>query len=70
VPSLARISASGSTYAVRRATCADVGAIVELIAADQIGATRAHIEAVRVREDLRGQGLGFTASHEGFKLRL
>jgi GNAT superfamily N-acetyltransferase len=104
----ARISAGGSTYAVRRATCADVGAIVELIAAEQIGATRAQIEAVRVREDLRGRGLGhalvewaigearrrgcaliqltsdkrrdeahrfygrlgFTASHEGFKLRL
>jgi GNAT superfamily N-acetyltransferase len=110
VASLARISASGAPYAVRRATRADVGAIVELIAADQIGATRdggdltpyerafaaidadpaqlvvvvtddaravvgtlqltvipglarrgaarAQIEAVRVREDLRGQGLG------------
>jgi GNAT superfamily N-acetyltransferase len=156
----ARILAGGSIYAVRRATRADVGAIVELIAADQIGATReggdlapyerafaaidadpaqlvvvvaddahevvgtlqltvipglarrgatrAQIEAVRVREDLRAQGLGhalmewaigearrrgcalvqltsdkrrdeahrfygrlgFTASHEGFKLRL
>jgi GNAT superfamily N-acetyltransferase len=108
VASLARISAGGAPYAVRRATRADVGAIVELIAADQIGATRdggdltpyerafaaidpaqlvvvvtddacavvgtlqltvipglarrgaarAQIEAVRVREDLRGQGLG------------
>jgi GNAT superfamily N-acetyltransferase len=97
-------------YDVRRARRQDVGAIVELIAADQIGATRdggdlapyerafeavdadpahlmvvvtdaqqavvgtlqltfipglarrggvrAQIEAVRVREDLRGQGLG------------
>src|SRR3954453_6774455 len=152
------ISAGGATYVVRRATRADVPAIVELIAADQIGATRdggdlapyerafaaidadpsqllvvltdpdvvgtlqltfipglarrgglrAQIEAVRVREDLRGRGLGhalfawaideardrgcvlvqlttdkrredahrfygrlgFTATHEGFKLRL
>jgi GNAT superfamily N-acetyltransferase len=105
-----RIEAGGATYDVRRATRADVAAIVELIAADQIGATRdggdlapyerafdridadpaqllvvvtdargavagtlqlsvipglarrgalrAQIEAVRVREDLRGQGLG------------
>jgi GNAT superfamily N-acetyltransferase len=147
-------------FEVRRAVRADVPAIVELIAADQIGATRdggdlapyerafaqidadpsqllvavtddsravvgtlqltfipglarrgglrAQIEAVRIREDLRGRGLGhalfawaieaarergcalvqltsdkrreeahrfygrlgFTASHEGFKLRL
>ena len=147
-------------FEVRRAVLADVPAIVELIAADQIGATRdggdlapyerafaaidadpaqllvvvtdvsgalagtlqltfipglarrgglrAQIEAVRVREDLRGGGvghalfawaidearrrdcvlvqltsdkrraeahrfygrLGFTASHDGFKLRL
>jgi GNAT superfamily N-acetyltransferase len=147
-------------YELRRARAEDVGPIVELIAADQIGATRdggdlepyeaafatidadpaqllvvatdeqgalagtmqltfipglarrgalrAQIEAVRVREDLRNQGLGgalftwaieearrrgcalvqlttdkrradahrfygrlgFTASHEGFKLRL
>jgi GNAT superfamily N-acetyltransferase len=160
VSALAQISAGGSAYTVRRATADDVAAIVELIAADQIGATRdggdlgpyerafaaidadpaqllvvitdaagavvgtlqvtyipglarrgalrAHIEAVRVREDLRGHGvgqalfawaidearrrdcalvqltcdkrrrdahrfydrLGFTASHEGFKLRL
>ena len=49
------------------------------------GALRVQIEAVRVREDLRGRGLGhaliawaieearrlgFTATHEGFKLRL
>jgi GNAT superfamily N-acetyltransferase len=99
-----------SGFEVRRATRADVAAIVELIAADQLGATRdggdlgpyeqafeqidadpaqllvvvtdahgavagtlqltvipglarrgalrAQIEAVRVREDLRGQGLG------------
>jgi ribosomal protein S18 acetylase RimI-like enzyme len=104
------ISAGGATYQVRRATRADVPAIVALIAADQIGHTRdggdlapyerafatidadaaqllvvvtgdddavvgtlqltfipglarrggvrAHIEAVRVREDLRGRGLG------------
>jgi GNAT superfamily N-acetyltransferase len=154
------LRAGGGTYEVRRAVGTDVEAIVELIAADQIGATRdggdltpyerafaaidadpaqlvvvvtdgshavvgtlqltfipglarrggtrAQIEAVRVREDLRGQGLGqallewaiaearrrgctivqlttdkrregahrfydrlgFTASHEGFKLRL
>src|ERR1044072_2121010 len=146
-------------FEVRRAVLADVPAIVDLIAADQIGATRdggelapyeraceaidadpaqllvpltndeailatlqltfipglarrgglrAQIEAVRVREDLRGRGLGhalfawavdeardrgcvlvqltsdkrreeahrfygrlgFTATHEGFKLRL
>jgi GNAT superfamily N-acetyltransferase len=107
---LAEISAGGEVYGVRRATRADVGAIVELIAADQIGATRdggdlapyerafdaidadgaqllvvvtdatdavvgtlqltfipglarrgglrAQIEAVRVRSDLRGRGLG------------
>jgi len=160
VPVLARFSAGGADYAVRRARCDDVAAIVALIAADQIGATRdggdlapyerafaaidadpaqllvvvtdaagavagtlqltfipglarrgglrAQIEAVRVREDLRGGGvghalfawaidearrrgcvlvqltsdkrraeahrfygrLGFTASHDGFKLRL
>jgi GNAT superfamily N-acetyltransferase len=156
----ATISAGGTTYAVRRAVRADVPAIVALIAADQIGATRdggelepyerafaaidadpaqllvvvtdadgavvgtlqltfipglarrgalrAQIEAVRIDERLRGRGLGqalfewaiaearrrgcalvqlttdkrradahrfygrlgFTASHEGFKLRL
>jgi GNAT superfamily N-acetyltransferase len=160
VPALWRFSAGDADYAVRRARRADVTAIVALIAADQIGATRdggdlapyerafaaidadpaqllvvvsdasgavvatlqitfipglarrgalrAHIEAVRVREDLRGAGighalftwaieearrrgcalvqltsderraeahrfygrLGFTASHDGFKLRL
>jgi GNAT superfamily N-acetyltransferase len=154
------LSVGGASYVVRRAARADVPAIVALIAADQIGATRdggdlapyerafaaidadpahllvvvtdeagavagtlqltvipglarrgalrAQIEAVRVREDLRGQGLGhallawaieearrrgcalvqltsdkrraeahrfygrlgFSASHEGFKLRL
>jgi GNAT superfamily N-acetyltransferase len=110
VAELARISAGGATYVVRRAVRADVRAIVELLAADQIGATRdggdlapyerafeaidadpaqllvsvtdageavvgtlqltfipglarrgslrAQIEAVRVREDLRGRGLG------------
>ena len=157
---LSRITAGGATYDIRRATHADVAALVELIAADQIastreggdlapyerafatidadpaqllivvtdangvaagtlqltvipglarrGALRAQIEAVRVRDDLRGHGLGaalmqwaidearrrdcvlvqltsdkrraeahrfygrlgFTASHEGFKLRL
>jgi GNAT superfamily N-acetyltransferase len=160
VAELARFSAAGAEYVVRRAARDDVGAIVALIAADQIGATRdggdlapyerafaaidadpaqllvavtdaggavvgtlqltfipglarrgalrAQIEAVRVREDLRGGGvghalfawaieearrrgcalvqltsdrrrteahrfygrLGFTASHDGFKLRL
>ena len=160
MPVLARFSAGGADYAVRRARRGDVAAIVALIAADQIGATRdggdlapyerafvaidadpaqllvvvtdvsgavggtlqltfipglarrgglrAQIEAVRVREDLRGGGvghalfawaidearrrdcvlvqltsdkrraeahrfygrLGFTASHDGFKLRL
>lgn len=154
------LSVGGASYVVRRAARADVPAIVALIAADQIGATRdggdpapyerafaaidadpaqllvvvtdeagavagtlpltvipglarrgalrAQIEAVRVRDDLRGQGLGhallawaieearrrgcalvqltsdkrrteahrfygrlgFTPSHEGFKLRL
>src|SRR5436190_24297113 len=38
--SLANLTADGATYALRRATSADVRAIVELIAADQIGATR------------------------------
>jgi GNAT superfamily N-acetyltransferase len=156
----ATISVGGATYGVRRAVRADVPAIVALIAADQIGATRdggelepyerafaaidadpahrlvamtdaagevvgtlqltfipglarrgalrAPIEAVRVDQRLRGRGLGqalfewaiaearrrgcalvqlttdrrradahrfygrlgFTASHEGFKLRL
>jgi GNAT superfamily N-acetyltransferase len=156
----ATISAGGAMYAVRRAVRADVPAIVALIAADQIGATRdggelgpyerafaaidadpaqllvvvtdddgavvgtlqltfipglarrgalrAQIEAVRIDQRLRGRGLGqalfewaigearrrgcalvqlttdkrradahrfygrlgFTASHEGFKLRL
>jgi GNAT superfamily N-acetyltransferase len=160
VPELARFSAGGADYAVRRAGRHDVAAIVALIGADQIGATRdggdlapyerafaaidadpaqllvvvtdaadavvgtlqltfipglarrgalrAQIEAVRVREDRRGAGvghalfawaideahrrgcalvqlasdkrrteahrfygrLGFTASHDGFKLRL
>jgi GNAT superfamily N-acetyltransferase len=107
---LSRIEAGGTTYTIRRAAAPDVGAIVALIAADQIGATRdggdlapyerafaaidadeaqllvavvdpddavvgtlqltfipglarrgalrAQIEAVRVREDLRGHGLG------------
>jgi GNAT superfamily N-acetyltransferase len=154
------LTAGGATYELRRATRDDLAAIVTLIAADQLGATRdggdlapyehafaaidadpaqllvvvtdadaalagtlqltiipglarrgalrAQIEAVRVRSDLRGQGLGhallawaieearrrgctlvqltsdkrraeahrfygrlgFTASHEGFKLRL
>jgi GNAT superfamily N-acetyltransferase len=157
---LAQITVGGATYEVRRAARPDVPAILRLIAADQLGATRdggdlppyerafatidadpaqllvvvadergdvvgtlqltvipglarrgalrAQIEAVRVREDLRGRGLGhalmtwaieesrrrgctvvqlttdkrrrrahrlyhrlgFTASHEGFKLRL
>ena|SRR5215218_6059191 len=160
MPALAHLSAGGETYEVRRAVRADVAAIVELIAADQIGGgrdggalapyerafaaidsdpaqllvvvtdasrevvgtlqmtyipglarrggLRAQIEAVRVGEHLRGRGLGhalcawaidearrrgcglvqltsdkrrtpahrfygrlgFTASHEGFKLRL
>ena len=157
-----QISADGQTYDVRRAVRADVPAIVDLIAADQIGAARdggadlepyerafdaidgdpaqllvvvtepaggavvatlqltvipglarrgsrrGQIEAVRVRADLRGRGLGqalmswaidearrrgctliqltsdkrredairfygrlgFTASHEGLKLRV
>ena len=109
---LAQISAGGATYAVRRAARADVVAIVDLTAADQIGpprddssgdlapyfaafdaidadpaqllvvvddaagavvatlqltyipgiarrgGTRAQIEAVRVRDDLRGRGIG------------
>ena len=157
---MTELTAGGASYAVRRATREDVAAIVALIAADQIGATRdggdlapyerafaaidadpaqlltvvtdadgavagtlqltfipglarrgalrAQIEAVRVRADLRGRGLGgallawaieqarargcalvqltsdkrradahrlygrlgFSASHEGFKLRL
>ncbi len=110
MPALAQLSAGGSTYEVRRAVAGDVEAIVELIAADQIGATRdggdlapyerafaaidadpaqllvvatdpsdavvatlqltfipglarrgaarAQMEAVRVRDDLRGHGLG------------
>jgi GNAT superfamily N-acetyltransferase len=110
VSALARIEAGGAAYDVRRARRDDVGAIVALIAADQIGATRdggdlapyerafaaidadpaqllvvavdergavagtlqltfipglargggvrAQIEAVRVRDDLRGRGLG------------
>jgi GNAT superfamily N-acetyltransferase len=110
VSALATIRVGDATYEVRRARADDVAAIVELIAADQIGATRdggdlapyhdafaqidadpaqllaavtdaddevvgtlqltfipglarrgslrAQIEAVRVREDLRGQGLG------------
>jgi GNAT superfamily N-acetyltransferase len=156
----AQITAGGATYEVRRAARPDLPAIIGLIAADQLGATRdggdlspyerafaaidadpaqllvvvsdasgevvgtlqltvipglarrgalrAQLEAVRVREDLRGRGLGraliawaveesrsrgcavvqlasdkrrrrahrlydrlgFTASHEGFKLRL
>jgi GNAT superfamily N-acetyltransferase len=160
VSALAQITAGGAVYDVRCAVAGDVAAIVALIAADQIGATRdggdlapyerafaaidadpaqllvvvtdaagaiagtlqltlipglarrgasrAHIEAVRVRDDLRSAGigrallgwaidearrrdctlvqltcdkrrtdahrfyerLGFTASHEGFKLRL
>jgi GNAT superfamily N-acetyltransferase len=160
VPGLGQISASGVGYEVRRAVRADIAAIVELIASDEIGATRdggdlapyerafseidadpaqllvvledvrgavvgtlqmtfipglarrgarrAHIEAVRIHRDLRGRGvgdalfvwaieearrrecalvqltsdkrrtdahrfygrLGFTASHEGFKLHL
>lgn len=160
MPALARFSAGGAEYAIRRARRADVATIVALIAADQIGATRdggdlapyelafaaidgdpaqllvvvtdpsdavvgtlqltfipglarrgalrAQIEAVRVRADLRGAGighalftwaiaeardrgcalvqltsdkrraeahrfygrLGFTASHDGFKLHL
>jgi GNAT superfamily N-acetyltransferase len=108
---LAQISDARATYDVKRADRGDLAAIVELIAADQIGATRdggdlapyerafaaidadpaqllvvlthgpgvvvgtlqmtfipglarrggwrAQIEAVRVREDLRGQGLGY-----------
>jgi len=123
---LTQISAAAETYEVRRAAQADVPAIVALLAADQIGATRdggadlepyvrafaaidadpaqllvvvtepeggevvatlqltvipslarrgslrGQIEAVRVHEDARRfyEGLGFTASHEGFKLRV
>lgn len=110
MPALAQLPAAETTYEVRRAARADVRAIVALIAADQIGATRdggdlapyerafaridadpaqllvvvtdppgavvaslqlsfipglarrgalrAQIEAVRVRGDLRGRGLG------------
>jgi ribosomal protein S18 acetylase RimI-like enzyme len=123
---LTQISAAAETYEVRRAAQADVPAIVALLAADQIGATRdggadlepyvrafaaidadpaqllvvvtepggaevvatlqltvipslarrgslrGQIEAVRVHEDARRfyERLGFTASHEGFKLRV
>jgi GNAT superfamily N-acetyltransferase len=107
---LDRVTSDGATYDLRRAVRGDVPAIVDLIAADQIGATRdggdlapyeqafaaidadpahllvvladaagavvgtlqlaflpglarrgalrAQIEAVRVRDDLRGRGLG------------
>jgi GNAT superfamily N-acetyltransferase len=110
VTALAEITAGATAYTVRRAARDDVGAIVALIAAEQIGAARdggdlepyeraftaidadpsqllvvvadpagavvgtlqltvipglarrgalrAQIEAVRVREDLRGRGLG------------
>ena len=37
---LAQVTAGGATYEIRRARGEDVGPIVELIAADQIGATR------------------------------
>ena len=37
---MTQISAGGTTYEVRRAARADVPAIVALLAADQIGATR------------------------------
>jgi GNAT superfamily N-acetyltransferase len=37
---LAQVSAAGAAYEIRRARRDDVGAIVALIAADQIGATR------------------------------
>lgn len=37
---LAHLAARGTTYRLRRATRQDVRAIVELLAADQIGATR------------------------------
>src|SRR3954451_17712550 len=40
MPVLAQLSAGGATFAVRRAERADVGAIVALIAADQLGAAR------------------------------
>src|SRR5215212_9735152 len=107
---MTELAAGGATYLVRRASRDDVATIVELIAADQIGATRdggdlapyerafaaidadpaqllvvatdavqavvatmqltfvpglarrgalrGQIEAMRVREDLRGHGLG------------
>jgi GNAT superfamily N-acetyltransferase len=40
VESLAQLAARGATYRLRRAGRQDVRAIVELLAADQIGATR------------------------------
>src|SRR3954452_11604695 len=109
MPALAQLAAGGAVYELRRATAGDVEAIVALLAADQIGATRdggdlapyerafaaidadpaqllvvaadgdavagtlqltfipglarrgalrAQVEAVRVRADLRGRGLG------------
>ena len=93
---LARLSAGGADYAVRRAGRDDVAAIVALIATDQVGATRdggdlapyerafAAMPTRRARAQLlvvvtdarrteahRFYGrLGFTASHDGFKLRL
>jgi ribosomal protein S18 acetylase RimI-like enzyme len=40
VSALAQITAGGATYDLKRAVRCDVRAIVDLIAADQIGATR------------------------------
>jgi hypothetical protein len=76
VEELAQITVGESTVALRRASSADVPALVALIAADQLGAARDG-----VRDSARGGGLrtgahrfyqrlGFAALHEGMKLAL
>jgi hypothetical protein len=59
---LATVDLGSSVAVMRRAEAGDVPAIVDLLAADQLGATR---------DGVRFYGrLGFAATHEGMKLRL
>jgi hypothetical protein len=64
---LATVDLGSSAAIIRRAEERDVPAIVDLLAADQLGAAR---DGVRTAEDRCYERLGFVASHEGMKLAL
>jgi N-acetylglutamate synthase-like GNAT family acetyltransferase len=61
---LATIELGGSTAVLRRAEAGDIPAIVDLLAADQLGSTR---DGVNTAQDLTAYQV---ALHQGMKLRL